>query len=51
MKPFPSVRLRIVLWLYTLAWTLGLPAILGYLWLRGRSAEPRTWPPHWRPRT
>ncbi len=36
MKPFPSVRLRIVLWLYTLAWTLGLPAILGYLRLRGR---------------
>lgn len=36
MTGFPSVKLRLALWVYALLWALGLPFVLLYLWQRGR---------------
>jgi 3-deoxy-D-manno-octulosonic-acid transferase len=33
---FPSWRLRLTLWGYSALWVIGLPAVLLYLWSRGR---------------
>lgn len=36
MVEFPSLRLRLALWAYSVLWVLLLPLVLVYLWHRGR---------------
>ena len=34
--PFPTPKLRVALWFYSLLWWVMLPVIMLYLWRRGR---------------
>jgi 3-deoxy-D-manno-octulosonic-acid transferase len=36
MADFPSFKLRLALWAYSVLWGVGLPFVLIYLWKRGR---------------
>jgi 3-deoxy-D-manno-octulosonic-acid transferase len=44
MARFPSIKLRLALLAYGMAWVLGLPLVLAYLWRRGRKdVDYRRW--------